>query len=85
MTVLVVAFFVFVLGKGILAQRRRIAFGVESVVGTHGVALTDIAPIGLVQSGGEQWSARSDDQGIHAGEKVEVIGREGLRLLVRRV
>jgi membrane-bound serine protease (ClpP class) len=85
MTVLVVAFFVFVLGKGILAQRRKIAFGAESVVGTQGMALTDIAPVGLVQSGGEQWSARSDDVGIRAGERVEVVGREGLRLLVRRV
>jgi len=84
MTVLVVAFFVFVLGKGILAQSRRISFGVESLVGSGGVAVTDIAPEGLVQSSGERWSARSDEGPIRAGERVEIVGREGLCLLVRR-
>jgi len=84
MTVLVVAFFVFVLGKGILAQSRRISFGAEALTGSRGVAVTDIAPEGMVQSSGEQWSARSDEGNIRAGERVEVVGREGLCLLVRR-
>jgi membrane-bound serine protease (ClpP class) len=86
MTVLVVAFFVFVLGKGILAQGRKVSFGVESLTGSAGTALTDItAAGGLVQMGGEQWSARADGGRVSAGEKVEVVGREGLSLLVRRV
>jgi membrane-bound serine protease (ClpP class) len=84
MTVLVVAFFVFVLGKGILAQSRRISFGAEALAGSRGVAVTDIAPEGLVQSSGERWSARSDEGPIRAGERVEIVGREGLCLLVRR-
>jgi len=84
MTVLVVAFFVFVLGKGILAQSRRISFGAEALVGSRGVAVTDIAPEGMVQSSGERWSARSDEGPIRAGERVEIVGREGLCLLVRR-
>jgi membrane-bound serine protease (ClpP class) len=84
MTVLVAAFFIFVLGKGIRAQVRRVAFGVETIVGTSGTAVTDLAPDGLVQAAGEQWSARSAEGGIRSGERVEVVGREGLRLLVRR-
>lgn len=84
MTVLVVAFFTFVLGKGILAQSRRISFGAEAIVGSRGVAVGDLAPEGLVQSSGERWSARSDEGTIRAGERVEVVGREGLCLLVRR-
>jgi membrane-bound serine protease (ClpP class) len=85
MTVLVVAFFVFVLGKGIRAQGRKVAFGSESLVGTEGTAVTDIAPSGLVQMAGEQWSARAQEGGIRRGERVLVVGREGLFLLVRRV
>jgi membrane-bound ClpP family serine protease len=84
MTVLVVAFFVLVLGKGIRAQGRKVAFGMETIVGAIGTAATDIAPSGLVQMAGEQWSARATEGGIQSGEKVQVIGREGLFLIVRR-
>jgi membrane-bound serine protease (ClpP class) len=84
MTILLAAFFVFVLGKGILAQARKVAFGIEGVLGARGTAVTDIAPSGLVQMAGEQWSARAQEGTIRAGERVEVVGREGLSLLVRR-
>ena len=84
MTVLVVAFFVFVLGKGIGAQARRVSFGVEALAGGAGTAVTDLAPEGLVQMGGEQWTARAEAGGIKSGERVEVVGRDGLRLIVRR-
>jgi membrane-bound serine protease (ClpP class) len=84
MTVLVVAFFTFVLGKGIRAQARRISFGTEALVGGAGTAVTELAPEGLILLGGEQWSARAVEGGIGSGERVEVLGRDGLRLLVRR-
>jgi membrane-bound serine protease (ClpP class) len=84
MTVLVVAFFTFVLGKGIQAQARRISFGAEAVVGAGGTAITDLTPEGLVQMAGEQWSALSEEGGITRGVRIQVVGREGLRLLVRR-
>jgi len=58
--------------------------GTESLTGNRGVAITEMTPEGQVQSMGEQWSARSVEGPIHAGENVEVVGREGLRLLVRR-
>jgi membrane-bound serine protease (ClpP class) len=84
MTVLIASFFIFVVSKGLLAQRRRPSSGTESLPGATGIALTEIAPDGQVHSMGEQWSARSVEGPIHAGESIEVIGREGLRLLVRR-
>jgi membrane-bound serine protease (ClpP class) len=84
MTVLVAGFFVFVLGKGLRAQARRVTFGIESIVGTYGVAVSDIAPDGQVRLAGEHWSARSEEGGIRSGDRVEVVGREGLWLLVRR-
>lgn len=84
MTVLVSSFFIFVVSKGLLAQRRRPSFGTESLPGARGIAVTEIAPEGEVHSMGEQWSARSVEGTIHAGESVEVVGRDGLHLLVRR-
>jgi membrane-bound serine protease (ClpP class) len=84
MTVLVTAFFTFVLGKGIRAQSRRISFGAEALPGSAGTALTDVGAEGLVQAGGEQWSARAEAGIIRKGERVDVVGREGLRLVVRR-
>jgi membrane-bound serine protease (ClpP class) len=84
MTILVVAFFTFVLGKGILAQSRKVVFGVETVVGGAGRAVTAIGADGLVQMAGEQWSARAEAGEIGAGEQVEVVAREGLMLVVRR-
>jgi membrane-bound serine protease (ClpP class) len=84
MTILVAAFFTLVLGKGIGAQSRKISFGAEALVGGTGRAVTDLAPDGLVLMGGEQWSARSVEGGVGSGERVEIVGRDGLRLLVRR-
>jgi membrane-bound serine protease (ClpP class) len=84
MTVLITAFFVFVLGKGIGAQGRKVTFGVETLPGTAGVAVTDLSPAGLVQMSGEQWSAVAEGGAISAGERVEVVGRDGLKLRVRR-
>jgi membrane-bound serine protease (ClpP class) len=84
MTVLVVGFFVFVIGKGISAHARRVSFGSEALTGAAGFAITAVAPEGLVQVGGEQWSARTEESPIATGERVQVIGRDGLRLIVRR-
>ena len=82
-TALVALFFTFVVSKGLRAQVRRIVFGVETLVGAKGTALTDIDPKGQVRASGEVWSARSAGGAIRAGEEVEVVGREGLHLLVR--
>jgi membrane-bound serine protease (ClpP class) len=84
MTILIVAFFTFVLGKGIRAQARKISFGAEALVGGAGRAVTALSPEGLIFLGGEQWSARCVEGSVGPGEPVEVVGRDGLRLLVRR-
>jgi membrane-bound ClpP family serine protease len=52
-------------------------------VGGAGTAVTALSPEGLILLGGEQWSARAVEGGIGSGERVEVVGRDGLRLLVR--
>ncbi len=76
-------FFLFALTMVIRAHRRRPQTGQEGLLGERGKALTDIAPEGTVEVLGEIWRAFSDQQ-IKAGEAVEVVGVEGLRLKVRR-
>jgi membrane-bound serine protease (ClpP class) len=84
MTVLIAAFFTFVLAKGIGAQARKVSFGAEMLPGSAAMALTDLGPEGLVRLGGEQWSAVAEGGMIRAGDRVEVVSRDGLRLVVRR-
>ncbi|HET6486032.1 MAG TPA: nodulation protein NfeD [Spirochaetia bacterium] len=84
MTFLVVLFFAVVLAQGVRAQERQVSFGEETIVGMVGRAASELGPDGYVQAGGEQWSARSAEGAIRAGELVEVVGREGLKLVVRR-
>ncbi len=84
MTGLVTLFFAFVISKGVAAQGRRVTFGPETLEGTAGQALTALDPDGQVTAAGEVWSARSKTGAIRAGEQVMIVGRVGLRLIVRR-
>lgn len=79
----VAALFLFVLGKGLLAQRRRPATGPSTLVGAVGSARTDLEPEGTVFVQGEYWRARSLVGTIPAGQPVIVEGIERGRLLVR--
>jgi len=77
------AFFLFALGAGVRAQRRRPVSGREAVVGRVGVAKTDLDPQGTVLVAGEDWTAEAAEP-VRAGERVRVVAVEGLRLRVRR-
>ena len=79
------AVFLTIVMFAISAQRRRVEVGSEALVGRMGVAKTELAPTGMVQVGGELWSAQVGDRSaaLRAGQDVEVIGVDGLRLRVR--
>lgn len=79
------AVFLTIVMFAISAQRRRVVVGSEALVGRTGVAKTELAPTGMVQVGGELWSAQAEDRSaaLRAGQDVEVIGVDGLRLRVR--
>ncbi|MFN3420141.1 MAG: NfeD family protein [Armatimonadota bacterium] len=68
----------------IRAQKRGPVVGQEWLVGQIGEARTDLAPTGTVFVGGTWWTAEAVDGEIKAGEKIEVVAMEGLRLKVRR-
>jgi membrane-bound serine protease (ClpP class) len=66
------------------SQRSKPTLGVEGLIGEVGEVRGALAPRGKVFVHGEYWNAEADSE-IAAGEKVEVIGVDGMTLKVRRV
>jgi membrane-bound serine protease (ClpP class) len=79
------AFFITVLTFALRAQRRPVEVGAEVLIGRVGDARTDLSPTGMVQVAGELWSAEVEggDATVKTGERIEVVGIEGLRLQVK--
>ncbi|HEY64270.1 MAG TPA: nodulation protein NfeD [Caldilineae bacterium] len=77
-------FFAFAVAKAVGAQRRRPTTGFESLMGKKALARSELNPTGLVFLQGELWQAIAQEGPIPEGEEVEVIGREGMRLIVRK-
>lgn len=78
-------FFIVVVRLVIRAARRQPTTGAEGLIGTEGVAHTDINKgEGMVLLHGEMWSAHADES-ISKGERVVVGGVSGLRLKVRKL
>jgi membrane-bound serine protease (ClpP class) len=78
------AFFGFAVAKAIAAQRRRPTTGFDALIGQTAEVRQELCPEGMVFLQGELWVAHVDDGSIPAGERVVVVGRDGLRLLVQR-
>jgi membrane-bound serine protease (ClpP class) len=78
------AFFLFVLTMVVRAQRRRPTTGKEGLIGSLGVATTDLDPEGVVEIRGELWSAIAERK-IKAGEKVRIQEVEGMKVKVVKI
>jgi membrane-bound serine protease (ClpP class) len=78
--------FLVVVGFALSSQRAPVQTGTESLAGRTGRAASDINPTGFAQVGGEQWSAHlaPGGQAIPEGARLEVVGAQGVRLVVRR-
>lgn len=77
-------FFLFLVGFGLAALRARTTTGREGLVGERGEAVSAISRRGKIFTHGEYWTALSDEP-IEAGEEVEVVAVEGMKLRVRKV
>jgi membrane-bound serine protease (ClpP class) len=77
------AFFVFAVGMGLKAQRRKTTTGEAGMVGKVGVARSALKPEGYVFVHGEIWKAEADEP-IEQGEKVVVKEVEHLTLKVTK-
>ncbi|HWP56876.1 MAG TPA: nodulation protein NfeD [Candidatus Acidoferrales bacterium] len=77
----------FILGISYLvvkSQRRKPTLGIEGLLGEIGEVKTHLAPAGKIFVHGEYWNAESDSE-ISVGEKVRVVGYDGMRLKVQRI
>jgi membrane-bound serine protease (ClpP class) len=54
-------------------------------VGTTGVVVSPLSPQGRVRLHGETWKARTEGGDLLKDGPVEVLGTEGLTLIVRRL
>jgi membrane-bound serine protease (ClpP class) len=76
-------FFLFAIGIGIRAQRRKPVTGVEGIVGERGEVVTPLSPAGQVRVHGELWNAVTTGEPLPAGCQITVEGVRGLTLTVR--
>ena len=66
------------------SQRSRPTLGLEGMLGEIGDVRAKLNPAGKVFVHGEHWNAEAEGE-IDVGEKVEVVGYQGLNLKVRRL
>ncbi len=72
--------FAVILAYALRAQRRPKVMGMETLVGQVGEVRSD----GAVQVASELWSAESESGQLEPGDKVQVVGVRGLRVVVRK-
>ncbi len=85
-TLIVVALIVSVIFYvGVKAQFKRVKTGKEALIGARGIATSDLKPKGEVRVMGEFWEATSKNGEIATGQTVEVVGMEGMLLIVKPV
>ena len=65
--------------------KKQAVVGLPTMIGSKGKVASSLAPEGLVRIKGELWGATSAEGNVDAGEQVEVVGEDGLKLVVRRV
>jgi membrane-bound serine protease (ClpP class) len=65
------------------SRRRRIQVGAETLVGGLGEVVRECRPVGQIRLDGEFWQARCV-QGASIGERVRVVDRDGLTLVVEK-
>jgi membrane-bound serine protease (ClpP class) len=65
------------------SMRRRPVAGVGEMIGMVGRVVSALQPDGTVFVRGEHWKARADEP-LTAGDRVEIVAVDGLRLRVRR-
>lgn len=81
---LTAAFFLGIVGVGIQALRRKVASGTEGLIGSEGLAKSDLRPSGMVHVKGEDWQARTKGF-VRKGARVRVVRMEGLTVHVEEV
>jgi membrane-bound serine protease (ClpP class) len=79
----VAAIAVLILYFALRAQSYKVETGKEALIGSTGVATTDLNPNGTVRVNGEFWQATAKDSMVKKDENVKVIGMKGMFLVVQ--
>jgi membrane-bound serine protease (ClpP class) len=82
-TIITTLFFLFIIGLGIKAQKRKPVTGIEALIGETGESKDILNPEGMVFVHGELWRAESVSGEIKKGEKITVTGRSNFKLFVK--
>jgi membrane-bound serine protease (ClpP class) len=77
-------FFLFIIGAGIRAQRRKPTTGKQGLIGEIGEAASDLSPSGQVKVHGETWNATTIEGTISLGSKVQIVEVLNLHLKVKQ-
>jgi len=84
-TAVTAVFFLFVIGVGIKAQRRKPVTGAEAMIGATGEVIDELSPAGTVKVQGEIWNAESVAGNINAGEKVKITALKNMKVFVEPI
>ena len=77
-----VAVLLYWMGSRALLQKPIV--GLPHMVGSRGEVVSPLAPKGVIRIKGELWEAKTASRKINNGERVTVVGQDGLRLIVRK-
>ncbi len=75
------AFFIGAIALAMQARKRAVVSGAEELIGATGEALENFKGVGRVRVHSEEWQARAAAP-LKRGERIKVVGREGLVLIV---
>ena len=64
--------------------KKQVPVGLPSMIGTKGKVVSSLTPEGLVRIKNELWVATSAGGDIDKDDDVEVVGEDGLKLVVRK-
>ncbi|MFW9935193.1 MAG: nodulation protein NfeD [Candidatus Thorarchaeota archaeon] len=78
------ALFGYAVYKAAEARRLTSDFDPSTVIGSRGIAETNLDPVGRVRALGESWMAEVEKGVIKAGESIEVVRLDGIRLIVKK-
>ena len=84
-TAVTAVFFLFIIGVGIKAQRRKPVTGAEAMIGATGEVIDELSPAGTVKVQGEIWNAESVAGNINAGEKVKITALKNMKVFVEPI
>ncbi len=83
-TLFTALFFLFAVGMGIRAQRRKVTTGMEGLIGEIGEVVTPLTPSGTVLLHGELWKAVASSP-VEKDKEVRVVAVDHLKLTVEPI